>query len=267
MGALEYYPELMQLDAAQRLNFDRMSQECEKILKEEESNELDTLFKLGGSSGGARPKALVSVDGASWIVKFPSLYDRRTIGEEEYCYMKCAGKCGIDVPEVRLFPSEYGKGYFAVKRFDRGSRGKVHMITVSGLLETSHRIPNLDYRDLMKLTYILTKDNRQLEEMYRRMCFNVYAHNRDDHAKNFSFLYDEENSRWILSPAYDLTYSNSIVGEHATCVSGNGKNSGVKELVGTGTAAGIAQSRAMRIAGEVEEIVAYELRGILDSYS
>ena len=43
--------------------------------------------------------------------------------------------------------------------------------------------------------------------MYRRMCFNVYAHNRDDHAKNFSFLYEEEKKCWRLSPAYDLTYS------------------------------------------------------------
>ena len=58
---------------------------------------------------------------------------------------------------------------------------KVHMVTVSGLLETSHRIPNLDYHDLMKLTYILTKDSSQMEEMYRRMCFNVFSHNRDDH--------------------------------------------------------------------------------------
>lgn len=142
----------------------------------------------------------------------------------------------------------------------------MHMITVSGLLEISHRIPNLDYRDLMKLTYLLTKDNRHMEQMYRRICFNVFAHNRDDHSKNFSFLYDEVNSRWILSPAYDLTYSNSIGGEHATCVNGNGKNPGIKELMEIGKAAGIAQSSVKRIAGEVEEITAYELKDILASY-
>lgn len=266
MGALEYYPELLQMDEKQRLDFDQMSQECEKILNEKESDNLDTLFTLGGSSGGARPKALISVDDEAWIVKFPSSYDRRTIGQEEYRYMQCAGKCGIEVPEARLFPSKYGSGYFAVKRFDRGRKGRVHMITVSGLLETSHRIPNLDYRDLMKLTYLLTKDNRQMEQMYRRMCFNVFAHNRDDHSKNFSFLYDEVNSRWILSPAYDLTYSNSIGGEHATCVNGNGKNPGIKELMEIGNAAGIAQSSVKRIAGEVEEITAYELKDILESY-
>ena len=62
--------------------------------------------------------------------------------------------------------------YFGAKRFDRGDKDKVDMATVSGLLETSHRIPNLDYHDLMKLTYILTKDSRQIEEMFKRIKIN-----------------------------------------------------------------------------------------------
>lgn len=267
MGAMEYFPELMQMDEKERIDFDQMSRECEKILNEEESENLDTLFILGGSSGGARPKALIKVEEESWIIKFPSSYDRRTIGEEEYHYMKCAKACGILVPEVRLFPSENGTGYFGVKRFDRTEGGKVHMVTAGGLLETSHRIPNLDYNDLMKLTYIMTKDYRQLEELFRRMCFNVYAHNRDDHSKNFSYLYVEQERRWVLSPAYDLTYSNSIGGEHATCVNGNGRNPDTKDLVEVGNMAGISESRARQIAEEVAEIVETELGDILESYS
>lgn len=105
-----------------------------------------------------------------------------------------------------------------------------------------------------------------MEEMYRRMCFNVYAHNRDDHSKNFSFLYDEGEKRWELSPAYDLTYSNSIGGEHATCVNGNGKDPGIEELLAVGTKAGILESKARRIAKKTEEIVRTELKDILDSY-
>ena len=145
MGALEYYPELMQVDGRERLDFDQISRECQKILNEEESENLDSLFTLGGSSGGARPKALINMYDESWIVKFPSSFDRSTIGEEEYRYMKCAKNCKISVPEVKLFPSVYGNGYFGVKRFDRTDSGKVHMVTAAGLLETSHRIPNLDY--------------------------------------------------------------------------------------------------------------------------
>lgn len=66
------------------------------------------------------------------------------------------------------------------------------MISVRALLETSHRIPNLDYEVLMKLTRILTNNNAELEKLFKIMCFNVFVHNRDDHSKNFSFLYDEK---------------------------------------------------------------------------
>lgn len=263
MGAMEYYPELIDFTEQEKISLDQLSKECERILKEESSEKLDELFQLGGSSGGARPKVLIKIEEEAWLVKFPSSYDRKTIGEEEYHYMKCAGKCGISIPQVRLFPSEYSKGYFGVERFDRRNGEKVHMITASGLLETSHRIPNLDYHDLMKLTYILTKDSRELEQMYRRMCFNVFSHNRDDHSKNFSYLYEEKENRWVLSPAYDLTYSNSIGGEHATCVDGNGRNPQKQDLYEVGKRAGISKIKVQKIAKEIEEIVQAELGGIL----
>lgn len=101
----------------------------------------------------------------------------------------------------------------------------------AAILETSHRIPNLDYDILMKLTLQLTKSMEECEKLYRLMCFNVFAHNRDDHSKNFSYIYRDEEKRWILSPAYDLTYSNSIGGEHATTVNGNGADPGMDDLL------------------------------------
>lgn len=266
MGALEYFPELLHTEEREKIDFDQLSRECEKILKEKRSEDLDLLFQMGGSSGGARPKVLVRIEGESWIVKFPSSGDRAAIGEEEYRYMKCAQACGIQVPGAKLFPSKKSRGYFGVKRFDREGGNKIHMVTVSGLLETSHRIPNLDYHDLMKLTALLTKDSRQTEEMYRRMCFNVYAHNRDDHSKNFSYLYEEKEGKWKLTPAYDLTYSSSIGGEHATCVDGNGRNPGLKELEAVGTKAGLDRTKARQIAGEIQETVKSHLTDILKSY-
>ena len=259
MGALEYVPELWSMDEKEMLSLEQLARECELIFQEKESDNLDELVRLGGSPGGARPKVLVQIDNEPWMVKFPSPYDDASIGEEEYCYMKCAALCGIDVPEVRLFPATKGRGYFGVKRFDRIHGQKVHMITASGLLETSHRVPNLDYHDLMKLTYILTKDSRQMEELYRRMCFNVYAHNRDDHSKNFSYYYDELEARWKLTPVYDLTYSNSLGGEHATCVNGNGRNPGMEDLLEVGKATGMSKEALIRIAEEIREIVAGEL--------
>lgn len=255
MGALEYYPELLRTELPNNFNFDKLALECEKILCEKNSDDLDILFRMGGSSGGARPKVLVSVEYEPWLVKFPSSYDKKSIGEEEYQYMLCAKQCGIDTPEVQLFTSKISKGYFGAKRFDRKGGDKVHMVTVSGLLETSHRIPNLDYHDLMKLTFMLTKDSQQMEEMYRRMCFNVFSHNRDDHSKNFSYLYDEQEQRWKLSPVYDLTYSESIGGEHATCVNGNGVNPSIEDLLEVGKTTGISAGKLRRIAVDIEEIV------------
>ncbi len=85
-----------------------------------------------------------------------------------------------------------------VKRFDRknGKTGKkVHMVSASGVLETSHRLPNIDYNILMKLTLELTRDYEDIEQLFRLMCFNVFAHNRDDHSKNFSYLYDDNKKR------------------------------------------------------------------------
>lgn len=92
--------------------------------------------------------------------------------------------------------------------------------------------------------------------MFRLMCFNVYAHNRDDHAKNFSFLYDVENRRWQVSPAYDLTYSNSLGGEHATMVNGNGKSPGKDNLLAVADHIGLASGRAKEIVELVRTVVA-----------
>lgn len=263
MGALEYRPQLMHAEKYEDFDFDWLSLQCEKIWKEEDSEALDRLFYMGGSSGGARPKAFFERNGEEWMVKFPSGYDRSSIGEEEYRYMLCARKCGIEIPEIELFPSKYCKGFFGVRRFDRIGEEKVHMISAGGLLETSHRIPNLDYQDLMKLTYFLTHDERQLMELFRRMCFNVFAHNRDDHSKNFSYLYHDKDKKWVLSPAYDLTYSNSIGGEHATSVYGNGRNPGKEELAAVGKSAGLQGRWIKKTMKEVEEIVLDELGDIL----
>ena len=103
--------------------------------------------------------------------------------------------------ETKLFPSEVCDGYFRIKRFDRipGGSGiqRVHMLTAAALLELDFEQPSLDNHSLMKLTKILTRDNKDdVENMFRRMCFNVFAHNRDDHSKNFIYLYDESADSW-----------------------------------------------------------------------
>ena len=85
------------------------------------------------------------------------------------------------------------------------------------------------------------------------MCFTVYAHNRDDHSNNFSFLC--ENGIWHMAPAYDLTYSNSIGGEHATTIAGEGRNPGIHDIMKVAKKAGIRESEAQQIAAQVEGTV------------
>lgn len=85
------------------------------------------------------------------------------------------------------------------------------------------------------------------------MCFNVFAHNRDDHARNFSWLYDEEQDCWHPSPAYDLTWSTTYFGEHTTTVDGNGRDPGSIELLEVGKAAGMNQKLCKQIAEEIQQ--------------
>ena len=265
MGALSYKPEYNLLeDKDYQEDYDNLALSCKKILNTEYSADLDKLFKLGGSSGGARPKILTKIDNEDWIIKFPSSLDDSNIGKLEYLYSVCAKKCKIDIPETKLFPSKISSGYFGIKRFDRkklstGTIRKLHMISVSGLLETSHRIPNLDYNDLMQLTLNLTKSFEEVEKLFRLMCFNVFSHNRDDHSKNFSFIYNEDLNKWELSPAYDLTYSYSINGEHATTINGNGVNPSLNDILKVAEKIGLDKKKAEKIAIEIKETVRKDL--------
>lgn len=253
MGALTYKPEHRFQTENDVSNLDILAQECSKILESQNSDNLDELFQLGGSSGGARPKILTSIDNEDWIIKFPSSIDPKNIGEKEYQYSLCAKDCGINMTETKLLPSEICSGYFGIKRFDRKNGKKVHMVSASGLLETSHRLPNLDYNLLMKLTLELTRNYEDIEQLFRLMCFNVFAHNRDDHSKNFSFIYDNNKKEWHLSPAYDLTYSSSFNGEHATTINGEGKNPNLDDILAVAKNIGLNEKSAKNIALDIQE--------------
>jgi serine/threonine-protein kinase HipA len=267
MGALTYYPEQSFSEENDNTDLDELAFQCRKILHTEYSDKLDELYRLGGTSGGARPKIMTTINDEDWIIKFSAHVDGENAGKMEYDYSCCARKCGITMSETKLFPSEVCEGYFGIKRFDRISdisgTKRVHMLTAAALLELDFEQPSLDYHSLMKLTKIITRDNKDdVENMFRRMCFNVFAHNRDDHSKNFTYLYDESADSWRLSPAYDLTYSNTYYGEHTTTVDGNGRNPGKKELLAVGTMAGMKKELCMDIITEIKNCI----NGMLEMY-
>ena len=216
------------------MNLDELSAQCQSLLRQEDLSGLDELFQRGGSSGGARPKVMTD----EWIIKFPAARDMQDAGLMEKEYMDTAAACGIRVPETRLMPSSRCDGYFSVRRFDRMQTPeglcRLHMLTAAAILEAGNAADR--------------------EQMYRLMCFNVFAHNQDDHAKNFTWIYDEENDCWHPSPAYDLTWSTTYYGEHSTTVNGNGRNPGLDDLKTVGQTAGMKVKDCLRIAREIQEI-------------
>ena len=259
MGALTYEPEKPLECGMIGTDLDALALECQKILHSEYSDKLDELYRLGGTSGGARPKIMTGINGEEWIIKFPAHVDGENIGKMEYDYSLCAKKCGIIMTDTKLFPSKECDGYFGTRRFDRivtaNGVERKHMVTAAALLELDFNQPCMDYHSLMKMTKILTRDNKQdVENMFRRMCFNVFAHNRDDHAKNFTFIYDEEKG-WRLSPAYDLTYSNTYYGEHTTTVDGEGALPTENALLRVGLQAGLGKAKCQQMIHEVQMCV------------
>ena len=265
MGLLSYEPfKKLDLDI-NHLTFDQINEECKNILQSKETYNLDELYRLGGSSGGARPKVLINHEDTPWIVKFSNTVDNEKSGLIEYKYFECAKKCGINVPKTKLFPSNVNDGYFGIERFDVIKGKRIHMISVAALLEVDFRSPCLDYIDLIKLAKIMTND-RDAYEMYRRMCFNVFSHNLDDHAKNFSFLYNPMKKYWELSPAYDLTYSNTYFGEQTTSVNGKGKEISDEDLLQVGIINHLEKNKCISIINEVKICVENMLGDIIKSY-
>jgi serine/threonine-protein kinase HipA len=121
--------------------------------------------------------------------------------------------------ECRLFESKSGNTYFGTKRFDRQGNKRLHLHSAAGIMHDNFRLSTLDYGHLMDCAFQLERDVKAYEKVLRLAAFNVFAHNRDDHSKNFSFLMDA-SGKWRLAPAYDLTFSYSGHGMHSTMIAG-----------------------------------------------
>jgi len=269
MGALSYEPDRSEASGDDvPLALDRLAQESAIVLAGESEEVFEELLRLSGSSAGARPKivAQVSADKSRiihgpaklkpgyehWMIKFASSQDPRDIGAIEYAYSLMAREAGVEMPETHLFRTKK-RGYFGAKRFDRQGDRRIHMHSLSGLIHADHRNPSLDYDMILRVLLVLTKNIAEVEKGFALACFNVLAHNRDDHAKNFSFLLNGKNS-WVFAPAYDLTFSDGPAGEQSTLVMGEGKNPGLEQLRSLGREHGLKS--APRILAKVQKAVA-----------
>lgn len=232
MGALEYKPVIKIPDNA-TINLEQIVEVLKQVLhvkKGTQEKNLDTaallnIFKIGSSAGGARPKILISEHKETheiipgdvvysdkynhWLVKL-SLDENESYNKEvvEYVYYQLAQEAGINMMKSKLIENRH----FATLRFDRLEGEKKHVLTASGLTGWDFMNPeNASYENVFKLAAGLKVPHKDLQELYRRMIFNVVLANDDDHLKNHSFMYDKEKDTWNLAPAYDLTYPHNLM--------------------------------------------------------
>ena len=246
MGALSYQPEVKSENENLAFELDNIANEMKRVLDGLDTDILDKLYQLGGSSGGARPKIFIGFNPETqhithgtdrlpkgyehWIIKFPSSSDSMDVANIEYAYYKMALDAGIEMNTCKLFKGKSGRMYFGTKRFDRIGNDRLHMYSASGLMHDNFKLSTMDYGHLMDCAFRLENHVFAYDKIFRLASFNVFAHNCDDHSKNFSFLMNN-NGVWKFAPAYDLTFSYSSHGHHSTMISGESKNPGTKHLL------------------------------------
>ena len=243
MGALTYHPAT-DIDRQQdAIDLYQLAQESQQVLSGETTEVLEQLLWLGGSPGGARPKVLVGLHGeqivsgvsdlpegyAPYLLKFHARVDEREEGLLEESYAQIACSAGLEVPQTRLLlEPRSNRHYFAIRRFDRHNNHRIHVHTLGGLLHSSHRHFDCDYHNLLQVTRVLTKSQNCVEKAFRQMLFNIVLNNRDDHVKNFSFLYN--GTEWSYAPSYDLTFNAGPRGEHSMTVAGEGRTPSLEHV-------------------------------------
>lgn len=261
MGALRYEPavSLDSIKAGVSIEeLDDIQRKALEILSEKGEGDESLLYYNSANSGGARPKVVMAdLDGSHWLVKFRHTYDSAEIGKEEYLYMSTAAKCGINIPRIRLLKDRY----FAIERFDIEDGRGVHVVTAAALLKSDFRNQDADYTNLLALTGYLTQNPHQVEEMYRRMVFNLVCDNKDDHTKNFSFIC--RKGVWSLAPAYDITYSpEGSNGQHATSLFYDG-NPARDLVIKAGTRIRIPKATCEAIIDTVESVCSENLPHVI----
>ena len=266
MGALEYYPVIYSNDIDEKINVSELVELASIVLKNrqnlnvvldecnkpEMNTALSQIISVGTSAGGARAKAVIawnpktneirsgqtenSKEFEHWLIKFSGVTgnkdkedeDREDFGIIEYAYYLMAKEAGINMSECRILDD--GKNsHFMTKRFDRDSNGnKFHMQTLCAMAHMDFNQAGVySYEQLFSVLNKIGAHHQDAAEAFKRMLFNIYAFNCDDHTKNISFLMNKQG-QWKLSPAYDVSFAYNPNGlwtsSHQMTVNGKRKN-------------------------------------------
>jgi serine/threonine-protein kinase HipA len=288
MGALEFKPAVdhpvataTPVDIAELSDFARKilksKQGIQGTLNAKDKHALGSILRVGTSAGGNRAKAILAVDPKThavvsgetqvkapfehWILKFDGTgkggsAQPQGYGRIELAYHTMARAAGIEMTDCKLW-EENGRAHFMTRRFDRLKGGlRLHYQSLAALMHLDHNLGH-SYEQAFEAALALKLPYPDMEQLFRRMVFNVVGRNQDDHTKNFGFLMDQ-TGRWALSPAFDLTFNYNPDGQwthsHQLSVAGRHRDIAREDLLKVGDAFGI--KRAKHILDEVIDAVA-----------
>ncbi|CAG0956471.1 serine/threonine-protein kinase HipA [Burkholderiales bacterium] len=245
---------------------------------------LRDILRVGTSAGGARAKAVIAWNPETnevrsgqvqagkgfeyWLLKFDGvsgnkdkeLDDPKGYGLIEYAYYLMARDCGIEMSECRLF-QENGRSHFMTRRFDRLASGeKLHMQSLCALAHYDFNMAGAySYEQALLAMRQLQLPMQAIEQLFRRMAFNIVARNQDDHVKNIAFLMNKAGE-WSLSPAFDMTYSFNPSGtwtaSHQMTMNGKRDHFTLEDFNACARTASMKRGRAAKIVAEVQATVA-----------
>jgi serine/threonine-protein kinase HipA len=295
MGALEYAPATgPKARQATHIEIDKLVDLASEILTRRNNlhgtfhgkykeNALKDILRVGTSAGGARAKAVIAWNPVTnevrsgqlpagegfeyWLLKFDGvsgnkdkeLEDPKGYGLIEYAYAKMAVDAGIAMTECSLF-EENNRHHFMTRRFDRLAGGeKLHMQSLCALAHYDYNLAGAySYEQALLVIRQLGLPMSSIEEMFRRMVFNIIARNQDDHVKNIAFLMDKSGA-WSLAPAFDMTYSFNPSGtwtaSHQMTLNGKRDNFTLEDFKACAKTASMKRGRAEAIIKEVREKV------------
>jgi serine/threonine-protein kinase HipA len=224
MGSLVYKPEQRTKESRTALKMRELVESARKVLQGSIDAKAAEIISIGASAGGARAKAVIAWNQETneirpgninapagfeyWIIKFDGAGDSLKgwpLVEKSYFEMAVDAKIGC--PNFLIKSDAEKNHHFLIKRFDRTDQGeKILIHSLGGLLHHDFNDQGeLGYLDFMNVARQLGCAQQDIDQIFRRAAFNVLTCNQDDHSKNFSFIYHNDN--WTLSPAYDLCFA------------------------------------------------------------
>ena len=267
MGALEFEPRQLKTNTKTfAVEIESLVSVARKMLSNRENFSVNVnkdeeiaikqIIAIGTSAGGARPKAVIAYNkktgevrsGQSnvpkgfehWLIKLDGvsdvqLGDSQGYGRVEMAYYLMAKASGIEMMPCELL-EENGRAHFMTKRFDREEGNiKHHIQTFCAIKHFDfNQVNSFSYEQLFQTMRELRLTYKEAEQMFRRMIFNAFAKNCDDHTKNFSFIL-KQNQKWELAPAYDICFAYNPksfwVSQHALSINGKRKDFTVDDFL------------------------------------